>query len=107
MLLNSSVQHTIIILNELKGKSDPVRALDIVKKHTISAAFVDQLCRKLRDNGYITSTRGPGGGYKLIKQDISLLEIIELLSEWKTPKTLDGATSHIHQVKSALADIQI
>lgn len=107
MLLNASVQYAVIILTELKGKVDPVRAYEIVKKHNISAAFVDQLCRKLRDAGWIKSMRGPGGGYSLVKEDISLLEVMDLLSEWKSNKTHDAVVGHINQVKNALADIHV
>jgi Rrf2 family protein len=109
MLLNSAVQNCIVILNELKGKAEPVPAYKIVQKYGLSAAFVDQLCRKLRNAGYVHSYRGNGGGYSLTEtgKQVTLLELIALLSKFQSDVNLDGAAHHINQVKNALAEIHV
>jgi Rrf2 family transcriptional regulator, iron-sulfur cluster assembly transcription factor len=109
MLLNSTVQYSLVILNELKDKVEPIRAYEIVSKHNLSANFVDQICRRLRDEGLIKSFRGPGGGYILTEKGktLNLFDVITIFSKWKTEVSHEAAATYINQVKNALIDIQI
>jgi Rrf2 family iron-sulfur cluster assembly transcriptional regulator len=60
------------------GTDSPVRLADIGKRQHISLSYLEQLFRKLRENGFVASYRGPGGGYRLNRRlgTISVAEII-------------------------------
>ena len=64
-------------------QSGPVSLADISKRQHISLSYLEQLFARLRRNGIVTSTRGPGGGYSLSRQteEISIAEIIVAVDE--------------------------
>jgi len=43
----------------------PVTLADIAERQGISLSYLEQLFAQLRKRGLVTSTRGPGGGYRL------------------------------------------
>jgi Rrf2 family iron-sulfur cluster assembly transcriptional regulator len=45
----------------------------------VSLSYLESLCKDLRAKGFLTATRGPGGGYGLARpaQSISILEILQ------------------------------
>lgn len=47
------------------GNGNPVRLKDISARQGLSLHYLEQLFRKLRAAGVVTSVRGPGGGYVL------------------------------------------
>ncbi len=62
----------------LRQKSGPVSLSDISARHQISLSYLEQMFSKLRQHGFVESTRGPGGGYKLglLADNISVADII-------------------------------
>lgn len=62
----------------LRQKNGPVALSDISARHQISLSYLEQMFSKLRSNGLVKSTRGPGGGYALghSAEDISVADII-------------------------------
>src|SRR5690554_5030877 len=67
----------------LHGNDGPVSLSDISQRQDISLAYLEQLFAKLRRKKLVNSVRGPGGGYRLGRQDhdIHVAEIIEAVSE--------------------------
>jgi Rrf2 family iron-sulfur cluster assembly transcriptional regulator len=63
------------------GKPISIRVLS--ETEDISAEFLEQIFFRLRKAGIISSTRGPGGGFKLDRDlsDISVAEIFEAVGE--------------------------
>ncbi len=53
-----------LALHDIDG---PVALSDISERQAISLSYLEQLFSKLRRNGLVISTRGPGGGYTLSK----------------------------------------
>lgn len=47
------------------GNGGPVRLKDVSTRQNLPLHYLEQLFRKLRANGVVTSIRGPGGGYIL------------------------------------------
>jgi len=74
---------TAILDIALHDKQGPVNLADIAKRQEISLAYLEQLFAKLRRNGLVESSRGPGGGYRLKKaaEDISVAEVIKAVDE--------------------------
>jgi Rrf2 family iron-sulfur cluster assembly transcriptional regulator len=64
-----------IALREALGS---VPLTDIALRQHISLSYLEQLFRKLRQHGLVTSVRGPGGGYSICGPvgDITLADII-------------------------------
>jgi Rrf2 family iron-sulfur cluster assembly transcriptional regulator len=56
---------TAMIDVALREKLGPVPLSDIATRQQISLSYLEQMFSKLRQQGLVTSTRGPGGGYTL------------------------------------------
>ena len=67
----------------LQGGVSPVTLGDISERQNISLSYLEQLFGKLRKNGLVTSTRGPGGGYRIRNPlgQITVGEIIRAVDE--------------------------
>jgi Rrf2 family iron-sulfur cluster assembly transcriptional regulator len=61
----------------------PVSLAAISERQCISLSYLEQLFAKLRRNGVVDSTRGPGGGYTLNRDaaDISVSDVILAVDE--------------------------
>jgi len=61
----------------------PVTLQDIAVNQEISLSYLEQLFAKLRRDGLVKGTRGPGGGYRLAKDagQISIATIIAAVDE--------------------------
>ncbi|MDQ1362710.1 MAG: Rrf2 family transcriptional regulator, iron-sulfur cluster assembly transcription factor [Pseudomonadota bacterium] len=64
-------------------QAGPVSLADISERQEISLSYLEQLFARLRRNGIVVSTRGPGGGYTLSRpaEEISIAEIIVAVDE--------------------------
>ena len=51
----------------LYSEEEPVSIQSIANRQNISESYLEQLVRKLRTAGLVTSVRGAGGGYQLAK----------------------------------------
>ncbi|MBP9904840.1 MAG: Rrf2 family transcriptional regulator [Rhodoferax sp.] len=56
---------TAMIDVALREKLGPVPLSDIAARQQISLSYLEQMFSRLRSEGLVTSTRGPGGGYTL------------------------------------------
>lgn len=67
----------------LHGKTGPVSLAEISVRQEISLSYLEQLFSKLRRNGLVTSTRGPGGGYSVARElnQVAVSEIICAVNE--------------------------
>ncbi|HEB59340.1 MAG TPA: Fe-S cluster assembly transcriptional regulator IscR [Gammaproteobacteria bacterium] len=61
----------------------PITLADISHRQGISLSYLEQLFSKLRKNGLVDSTRGPGGGYRLSRSadEIAVAEVITAVDE--------------------------
>lgn len=108
MILNAAVQNAIIIIRELKKYPEiNIPAYVIARDYHVSSTFLDQICRKLRDNKIIKSHSGPGGGYELLKKDVTVKELIDILSQSNYKKVHDTAFDIQSKVNTALNNIRI
>lgn len=69
-----------LALHQEKG---PVSLAAISERQGISLSYLEQLFAKLRRNEIVSSTRGPGGGYKLTNDvaEVSVSDIILAVDE--------------------------
>lgn len=69
-----------LALNEIDG---PISLADISNRQGISLSYLEQLFSKLRRNSLVYSVRGPGGGYRLSREQnqINIAEVIDAVNE--------------------------
>lgn len=65
------------------GKEGPVSLADIARRQGISLSYLEQLFTRLRKEGLVTSTRGPGGGYSMSRpaDRIAVAQVISAVDE--------------------------
>jgi Rrf2 family iron-sulfur cluster assembly transcriptional regulator len=61
----------------------PVTLADISERQKISLSYLEQLFGKLRRRELVSSVRGPGGGYQLVRKtdEVSVADIIRAVDE--------------------------
>jgi Rrf2 family iron-sulfur cluster assembly transcriptional regulator len=69
---------TAMIDVALREDRGPVSLAAISERHHISLSYLEQLFSKLRQQGLVESTRGPGGGYSLARnaEKITMADIV-------------------------------
>ena len=85
MKLSTKGRYAMVALCDiaLHGGSDLVTLSDISKRQKISLAYLEQLFVKLRRAELVIASRGPGGGYKLVKtvHEIRVSDVLEAVDE--------------------------
>lgn len=69
MKISTKGRYALRIMLDLAvlGKDEPVRVKDIAKRQDISVKYMEQIITILTKAGYLRSSRGPQGGYRLAK----------------------------------------
>lgn len=67
----------------LHAQSGPVSLAEISTRQEISLSYLEQLFSRLRKQGLVASTRGPGGGYRVSRglNEVFISEIIMAVNE--------------------------
>lgn len=68
----------------LHGKNGPVLRHDIAARQEISADYVAQLVRQLREAGLVTGVKGPGGGY-ILARDAATIRVGDVIRAVEGP----------------------
>jgi Rrf2 family iron-sulfur cluster assembly transcriptional regulator len=74
---------TAVLDLALHQHTGPVSLAAISERQRISLSYLEQLFAKLRRNNIVSSTRGPGGGYKLTNsvEEVRVSDIILAVDE--------------------------
>lgn len=77
----------------LREKLGPVPLSDIAERQQISLSYLEQMFSKLRQQGLVESTRGPGGGYALGQRadSITVADIIGAVEDGGLHSVIDTA----------------
>ena len=76
-MINKTVENAAMLLTELKANPGmKLKAFCASKK--LSLHFMEQIGRKLRVAGVITTKHGPGGGYSLKKEQVKLSDLLNI-----------------------------
>jgi Rrf2 family transcriptional regulator, iron-sulfur cluster assembly transcription factor len=85
MRLTTKGRYAVTAVLDLALHQDegPVSLAAISERQDISLSYLEQLFAKLRRNKIVSSTRGPGGGYKLTNgvDEVSISDIILAVDE--------------------------
>jgi len=83
MLLSTKGDYGVRALIDLAKHvgEGPVQRTEIARRRKIPESYLDHLLAQLRRDGYLRSTRGPGGGHELARpaDEITMLEVLESL----------------------------
>lgn len=87
----------------LHYKDGPITLADISQRQGISLSYLEQLFSKLRKNGLVDSTRGPGGGYRLSRDahQVAVADVITAVDE-KVETTRCGGLSNCQDDQQCL-----
>ena len=85
MKLTTKGRYAVNALLDLALHDDkkPVQLADVAERQNISLTYLEQLFSKLKRHGLVSSSRGPGGGYRLALEadEISIAKIIYSVDE--------------------------
>ena len=85
MRLTSKARYAVTAMLDLAmhRAQGPVSLADISQRQAISLSYLEQLFAKLRRVSLVSSVRGPGGGYELLRgsEVIFISEIIDAVNE--------------------------
>jgi Rrf2 family transcriptional regulator, iron-sulfur cluster assembly transcription factor len=84
----------------LRDSGGPVALAAICARQQVSLSYMEQLFSRLRQQGLVQSTRGPGGGYTLGRgaKEMSVADIVGAVDEPRDAAAGDGS-----RVESAAA----
>ena len=85
MKLTSKGRYAVTAMLDLALHADegPVTLAGISERQGISLSYLEQLFTRLRKQGLVASTRGPGGGYTLSRSahDIAVADVVTAVDE--------------------------
>lgn len=99
-MFNTQILNAAVLLKELKGKND-LKLKVFCAERALSQHYMEQIGRRLVIAKLIKSRKGPGGGYRLAKEEISLADLVRT---FKPLKTKDPLTT---KALKALAEINV
>jgi Rrf2 family protein len=71
------------------GDNGPVARQDIAERQEISADYVAQLFRRLQSAGLVEGVKGPGGGYRLVRD-------AAMISAGDVVQAVEGPVAVVH-----------
>jgi Rrf2 family iron-sulfur cluster assembly transcriptional regulator len=85
MRLSTKGRYAVMAMMDLSihEETGPVTLADISASQAISLSYLEQIFARLRKEGLVEGTRGPGGGYRLAKpaEEISVADVVTAVDE--------------------------
>ena len=85
MRLTTKGRYAVTAMLDLSLNYDvgAITLADISERQGISLSYLEQLFARLRKQGLVSSSRGPGGGYRLSRnaEDITVFDVISAVDE--------------------------
>jgi Rrf2 family protein len=81
MFLPTNVRYSLRFLIELKKTNNPISLKKISETTKISENYLKQLAATLEKHAIVEGKKGPHGGYKILKTDVSLKDLIDIFTE--------------------------
>ncbi len=99
MKLTSKGRYAVTAMLDLAlhSQSGPVTLAGISERQGISLSYLEQLFTRLRKQGLVKSTRGPGGGYSLSRAagEVAVADVVTAVDE-NVDATRCGGLSNCH-----------
>ena len=85
MQLSTKGRYAVMAMTDLaaRGGGRAVTLAEIAESQQLSLAYLEQLFSRLRRRGLVTSSRGPGGGYRLARPaaETSVADVVIAVDE--------------------------
>ncbi|SIT73310.1 transcriptional regulator, BadM/Rrf2 family [Ectothiorhodosinus mongolicus] len=95
MRLTTKGRYAVTAMLDLAIHNDqgPISLADISTRQCISLSYLEQLFARLRKQGLVSSTRGPGGGYTLSRPpaELAIADVISAVDEKLDTRRCGGA----------------
>ncbi len=90
MIYSSACKYAMKAMIDLAGRTDnkPVPLHILASAQGISSSFLQKILQVLSRRGYVLSTKGPGGGYRL-GRDSAFITLLEVINAVDGPLCLD------------------
>ncbi|MFN2338765.1 MAG: Fe-S cluster assembly transcription factor [Gammaproteobacteria bacterium] len=99
MKLTSKGRYAVTAMLDLAlhAQKGPVTLAGISERQGISLSYLEQLFTRLRKQGLVTSTRGPGGGYSLSRpaRELMVADVVTAVDE-NVDATRCGGDANCH-----------
>jgi Rrf2 family iron-sulfur cluster assembly transcriptional regulator len=106
MRLTTKGRYAVTAMLDLSLNYDAgsITLADISVRQGISLSYLEQLFSRLRKQGLVSSTRGPGGGYRLSRaaEEITVLDVISAVDE-KLDSTACEGKANCHGEEKCLS----
>lgn len=86
------------VLNEMYCDK-PIAIKDLSRTTGLSISYLEQIFVRFRKAGIVSGVRGPGGGYRLDKRELTVSDVIRAVSA--------GQTDFLDPVFAALENVKI
>ncbi len=82
----------------LHTEQGPISLAEISERQEISLSYLEQLFSRLRRGNLVSSTRGPGGGYRIVSplDQVAIADIVRAVNE-SVDTTQCGGQKNCHQ----------
>lgn len=75
--MHKRFDYGLIFMEKLKASSDCfLDVRQIAKENNIPGAYLEKIAQELKREGWVESRRGLGGGYRMSKENISMVDLI-------------------------------
>jgi len=106
MRLTTKGRYAVTAMLDLSLNFDlgSITLADISERQGISLSYLEQLFARLRKQGLVSSSRGPGGGYRLSREsgEITVMDVISAVDE-KVDSTQCNGKSNCHDGDACLS----
>lgn len=76
-MLKKKLDYGLVLIERLKTSGGLfLDAKKIAEEYSLPPAYMEKVAQEFKRSGWLESRRGIGGGYKLIKQNPSVAEVI-------------------------------
>ncbi|WP_043739266.1 Rrf2 family transcriptional regulator [Thioalkalivibrio nitratireducens] len=91
----------------MHAEQRPVSLADVARRQHLSLSYLEQLFARLRRKGLVSSSRGPGGGYRLSRRSdaITVAEIILAVDEPVDVTRCGGQANCTHRSQCLTHDL--
>lgn len=103
MKLNKKLELGILAVGALKGRTAPTSVTTLSAEIGTTVNFLEQIMRLLRVSGLVTVKRGPGGGYVLVGQTVTALQVAKAVGKLNQGIDL-GDTSAANKLRLAITE---
>ncbi|MDP2668894.1 MAG: Rrf2 family transcriptional regulator [bacterium] len=76
-MLNKKLDYGLVLIERLKAANRAyLDAKKIAGEHSLPPSYMEKVAQELKRAGWLDSRRGAGGGYRLLKEEASVADVI-------------------------------